>query len=113
MDGVVKNYRRGKKHINERQLVIDVNGIDSKAGASGIVGCKARWKNSAGRFFTGKITAAHGDNGAVRAMFPKGMPGQCIGEKVEIVKPQKKAAAKPASKEAHKEKPKEEKKAKK
>lgn len=107
MDGVIKNYRRGKKHINERQLVIEVQGIDSKAKASGIVGCKARWKNSAGKFFTGKITAAHGDNGAVRAMFQKGMPGQCIGEKVEIIKPQKKA--KPATKAA----PKEEKKAKK
>ncbi|MEM0360216.1 MAG: 50S ribosomal protein L35ae [Candidatus Diapherotrites archaeon] len=108
MEGIVKNYRRGRKHVNERQLVIEPNGITDKYKAASLVGCKVKWKNSAGKIFIGKITAAHGSNGAVRAMFSKGMPGQCIGEKVEIIRPQKgkvQPELKPVAKKAGKEKP--------
>ena len=32
----------------------------------------------------GKITFAHGNSGCVRALFEKGLPGQCIGKKIEV-----------------------------
>ena len=94
MNGVIKNYRRGRRTVNERQLVVEPQGSDTRARAFALVGAKVTWTNSVGKPFSGKITAAHGGNGAVRVQFSKGMPGQCIGEKVEIT-PKNKASAKP------------------
>lgn len=94
MKGVIKNYRRGRHTVNERQLIIEVEGIDSKAKAYSLVGSKVQWKNPSGTTFTGKITSAHGGNGAVRALFPKGMPGQCLGQRVEIIPSKKQAKPK-------------------
>jgi len=33
---------------------------------------------------TGKVSSAHGNNGIVRAIFEKGLPGQAITTEVEI-----------------------------
>ncbi|MCX6706768.1 MAG: 50S ribosomal protein L35ae [Candidatus Woesearchaeota archaeon] len=33
---------------------------------------------------TGKIASAHGNSGAVKAIFDTGMPGQSLGQKVSI-----------------------------
>jgi large subunit ribosomal protein L35Ae len=83
MDGILKNYRRGINTAHPKQFVIIVNGIDSRAKASALAGKKVVWK---GKNFesTGKILSAHGNNGAVRAKFPNGLPGQAISTKVEI-----------------------------
>jgi large subunit ribosomal protein L35Ae len=36
------------------------------------------------KVITGKVSAAHGNSGAVRALFEKGLPGQAIGKHVRI-----------------------------
>ena len=104
MKGVVKNYRRGRHTVNERQLVIEIEGIHSRPKAFSMVGSRVQWKTKAGKPFNGKIVSAHGNNGAVRALFRKGLPGQCIGQKVEVMAREqhgkgKKAAQKPAPSE--------------
>ena len=45
---------------------------------------KVIWKSKAGKIIKGKIAAAHGNNGIVRAIFEKGLPGQAITTGVEI-----------------------------
>lgn len=89
MKGVIKNYRRGRHNANERQLVIEIEGVDSKKKAYALVGSKVEWKTPAGKVFAGTITSAHGNSGAVRASFHKGLPGQCIGQGVAISKKEK------------------------
>jgi len=84
MEGIIKNYRRGRHTQNVRQAIIKVPNVKTKAQAFGLVGKKVRYTTSSGKIISGKIVDAHGDTGAVRAIFEKGLPGQAIGAKVEI-----------------------------
>jgi len=67
-------------------LVIKVKGVEKRDKTDSLIGKTVVWqapgKNK--KQMTGKISAAHGNKGAVRAIFETGMPGQCLGEKVEI-----------------------------
>lgn len=84
MNGVIKNYRRGKNTQHENQYVVEVDGIETKAQASGLTGKKVVWTSSANAKIVGKVMAPHGSNGAVRAKFLKGLPGQAIGQRVSV-----------------------------
>ena len=85
MEGTIKNYRRGRHTQNTRQAIIMVPDIDNKAKAFGLVGKRVEYKTVSGRIIAGKIVDAHGNSGAVRAIFSKGIPGQAIGSKVQIL----------------------------
>ena len=86
MEGVIVNFRRGIKTQTTNQLIIIVESIDSKEKAEKLVGKTVSWyapgKNK--KIIKGKITGIHGRNGAVKALFEKGIPGQAIGHKVKI-----------------------------
>lgn len=84
MEGVISNFRRGRKTQRENQMVILVKGYSDKKKAESLVGKKVIWESVAGKKIVGKISFAHGNKGAVRAIFEKGMPGQAIGTKVKI-----------------------------
>jgi len=64
-------------------MVIIVEGVNKKEDAQKIVGKKVVY-NTGKKNILGKISSAHGNKGAVRAIFEKGMPGQAIGKKVKI-----------------------------
>lgn len=66
-------------------MVVVVKGVDNKDKAKGLVGKKVVWKSPASKEIKGEIRAAHGNSGAVRVLFEKGMPGQAVGSKVEII----------------------------
>jgi len=83
--GLIKNYRRSRKSHTPNQAIIIVEGIDSKQKASALVGKKVSFQASKETAIAGKIMSAHGDNGAVRAKFDKGLPGQALGQKVSII----------------------------
>jgi large subunit ribosomal protein L35Ae len=82
--GKVIQFRRGKKTITERHFLIEIEGVESREAASKFEGKEVEWKSSAGKIIKGKIAAAHGNNGIVRAIFEKGLPGQAVTTKVEI-----------------------------
>ena len=86
MEGTIVNYRRSLHRMTGNHLVIKVKGIDKREKAVSLVGKTVVWqapgKNK--KQMSGKISSAHGNSGAVRAVFEVGMPGQCLGEKVEI-----------------------------
>lgn len=84
MNGVIVNYRRGRKTMHSNQMIVEVEGINSKSETQKIMGKKAVWKTSSGKLMVGKVLAPHGGNGAVRVRFAKGLPGQAIGTKLEI-----------------------------
>ena len=84
MEGVISNFRRGRNTVSGNQMVIVVSGIDKKDKAASLIGKSVSWKSPAGKEIKGKIHAAHGNKGAVRALFETGMPGQAIGQKVQI-----------------------------
>jgi len=84
MEGVIVNYRQGKTTQKNNHMVIMVNGVDKRDKAMALVSKKVIWTNTKGNSISGTIAAAHGNKGAVRAIFERGMPGQAVGNKVKI-----------------------------
>ena len=85
MEGIIINYRRGRKTQTTNQMIVQVLGVDKKKAES-LIGkevvftCEGKDKKE----IKGKVSALHGNKGAVRVHFEKGMPGQSIGQKVRL-----------------------------
>ena len=63
-----------------------VPGVDKKDKAAPLLGKSATWI-APGKQKTqikGKISATHGNKGALRVIFEKGLPGQSLGQEVKI-----------------------------
>ena len=84
MEATIVNYRSGRHTQKDNQMVIVVEGVDSKDKAAKLVGKNVVWTSPAKKEIKGEIRAAHGNKGAVRVLFEKGMPGQSISNKVKI-----------------------------
>lgn len=86
MKGTITNYRSGRHTQHTNQFIVKIDGIDTKEKAQGFIGVAVTWTSSAGKNIKGKITHTHGNSGALRARFEKGLPGQAIGGPVDVAK---------------------------
>lgn len=95
MKGLVIQFRRGKRTYKPRHFLIEVEGVDAREKAKGLVGSKAVWTSTGkeAKEIEGVIASAHGNKGVLRAIFERGLPGQAIGTNVEISGEVKKKAA--------------------
>ncbi len=84
MKGVIVNFRMARHHTRGNYMVVKPEGVSTRSEAEKLVGKKAVFKTETGREIKGEVTAAHGNSGAVRVRFERGMPGQSISQKVEI-----------------------------
>ncbi|MFC2143915.1 50S ribosomal protein L35ae [Candidatus Aenigmatarchaeota archaeon] len=87
MKATVVNFRRGRHNQTMNQLLLEIPGVDTKALASGFIGKRVKW-TSPGKLkkeIFGKIVNTHGSNGVVRARFSKGLPGEVVGKKIDIL----------------------------
>lgn len=84
MEGVIINYRGSHKTQYPNQMVIKVDSIDSKEKANTLIKKTVIWLTPSGKEMKGTITKEHGNKGALRVKFEKGLPGQAIGTKVKI-----------------------------
>ncbi|MEM4263305.1 MAG: 50S ribosomal protein L35ae [Candidatus Woesearchaeota archaeon] len=86
MNGVIVNFRGSKRRKTGNQMIIEVEGVDSKEKAKKLVGKTVSWTAPGKKKTTikGKISAIHGNKGVVRALFERGLPGQSLGTKVTI-----------------------------
>jgi large subunit ribosomal protein L35Ae len=98
--GIVVQFRRGRKNYKPRHFLIEVDGIDSRDVAAELVGSKVVWTSDGkgAKKINGVVSSAHGNNGVIRAIFERGLPGQAIGTEVEIAGEVKKKAAKKVGK---------------
>jgi large subunit ribosomal protein L35Ae len=85
MDGIILSYRRGRRTQDVNQMLIELDGIESKEKAKEFLNKKIVWKSPSGKEINGKIIALHGNKGVVRAKFERNLPGQAITTKVEVV----------------------------
>jgi len=83
-------FRRGRKTFTPRHFLIEIKGSDSREKAEKHIGDSVEWKSPSGKIIKGKISAAHGNKGLVRAIFERGLPGQAITTKVEVKEGSKK-----------------------
>ena len=84
VSGKVIQFRRGRHTIHERQFLIDL-GLQKKSEAEKFVGKQVNWVSPAGKIIKGKISAPHGNRGILRAIFERGLPGQAITTKVNVL----------------------------
>ena len=85
MKGFILAYRGSQKQKNLKQMIVKVEGIDSKEATKKIIGKKVVWTTPSGKKLTGLITQAHGGKGAVRVHFKeKGLPGQALGTPADV-----------------------------
>jgi len=84
MEGVIKNFRRGRTTQKTNHMIIYLDESDNREKASELVGKEVVWKSPKGKEINGKVASAHGNKGAIRVIFEKGLPGQSLGTKVEV-----------------------------
>ena len=84
MQGTIVNFRRGKRTQNTSHLIVLLNDVNNRSKASEFVGKNVVWKSPKGKEIKGKVASAHGNKGALRIIFEKGLPGQSLGSKVDV-----------------------------
>ncbi len=86
MKAILLNYRRGRHTQTPNQLLLEIEGCESKAMASKFIGKRVVWRSPSGKEIYGKVTQPHGTRGVLRARFSRGLPGDALGGRVEILK---------------------------
>lgn len=91
MKAKIISFRRGRHTVHERHYLIEIQGVDSREKAEKFVGKEVEWKSPGKKpkIIQGKISASHGNNGIVRAIFEKGLPGQAVTNEVNILEGKK------------------------
>lgn len=84
MEGIILNYRRGRRTQNTNQIIIKVPGIDSREEAVKFLNKKITWRSISGKELTGTITNIHGNKGTLRVQMDHNLPGQAFHTKVKI-----------------------------
>ena len=84
MKAIISNFRSSRHSQYHNQMIILVEGISNKEKANDLIGKIAIWKSPAGKEISGEIKSTHGSKGAIRVIFERGMPGQSVGQKIDI-----------------------------
>ncbi len=86
MNGTILNYRMGVNTQKNNHLLVklDDEKYNSKTSVADLLGKKVVFTTIGKKTITGKVASAHGNKGVVRVIFEKGLPGDAIGQKVEI-----------------------------
>ena len=83
MEGVIVHFRQNRHTTSSNHMIVRPSGIEKREDAAKLVG-KTVIYNTGKNNITGKVAGAHGNKGAVRVIFEKGMPGQALGQKVSV-----------------------------
>ena len=84
MEATISNFRGGRHTVHSSQMILVVKNVHAKDKAKELVGKNVTWTTPSKKRVKGKIIATHGNSGAVRAKFERGMPGQSLGTNVKI-----------------------------
>lgn len=84
MEATIASFRGSRRKRSHNHMIIKIEGIETREKAQGLVGKKVTWTSPGKKELKGTIRSAHGNKGAVRAIFETGMPGQCLGTETKI-----------------------------
>jgi ribosomal protein L35AE/L33A len=84
MQGIIANFRQGKRTYKPRHYVIVVESSKTKDDAKKFIDKVVEWKSPAGKIIKGRVASSHGNKGALRVIMERGLPGQAISQKVDI-----------------------------
>ncbi len=84
MEGRIANFRQGRRTQANNQMVVLVSGLADRNDAAKLVGKKVVFTTTGGKEITGEVRSPHGNGGALRVLFERGMPGQSVTKKVQF-----------------------------
>jgi large subunit ribosomal protein L35Ae len=86
MDGFIVNFRRGRHVTTGNQIIVKIASVNSKEAAEKLVGKETKYVSDGKlkKEIPGKVASAHGNNGAIRVLFERGLPGQALGTKLHF-----------------------------
>lgn len=84
MEGIITNYRMGRETQTPKHMIIEVPDVSTREEAEKLAGKKVEWETPSGKKMHGEVAGAHGNNGRIRAIFEKGLPGQSLGTRVKL-----------------------------
>lgn len=86
MKATIAAFRGTRRKKSGNQMILIVDGVDSKEKAEKLVGKTVVWEapGKQKKQLKGKVSAVHGGKGAVRVIFETGMPGQSLGQTVKV-----------------------------
>jgi len=82
--GTIVNYRIGIRTQMPKWCLVQIMGENTVSNAGQLVGRKMILKFGKNSF-VGRIIDLHGKKGVVKVKFHKGIPGQALGAKVELL----------------------------
>ncbi len=83
MKAQISNFRMSRHGKYDNHMVVSVEGVDNKEKAEKLVGKEVSY-NTGKKEIKGTVKSTHGNKGAVRVLFEKGMPGQSLGQEIKI-----------------------------
>jgi len=81
---VFLGYKGGRRTRRNKHIQVKIDQVDNRNEAAKYIGKKFTWKTPRGNTITGKVVSVHGGNGILNASSSKGLPGQAVGEKLDI-----------------------------
>jgi large subunit ribosomal protein L35Ae len=86
MEAQIIQFRRGKTTHWNNQMIAVVDGVKNKEEATKLLKKNVIWQSPGKKekVINGVVKATHGNSGALRIHFEKGMPGQAVGTKIQI-----------------------------
>jgi len=86
MEAIIAHFRGSRDIKTGNHMILHIAGVDNREKAKKLVGKSVSWQAPGKNKTTikGKIAAPHGNTGAVRTIFERGLPGQCLGERAVI-----------------------------
>jgi large subunit ribosomal protein L35Ae len=84
MEGTIVSYRGSHKTQHPNQMVVKIDSIETKEKAKDLLKKTVTWITPTKKEIKGVVMKEHGNKGAVRVKFEKGLPGQALGTKVKI-----------------------------
>ena len=85
MKAIISNFRSSRHRQSNNQMILVIEGVNSRKDAEKLIGKKSVFTTESGKEISGEITSTHGNKGAVRAIFERGMPGQSLAKEVMII----------------------------
>ncbi len=83
--GVIVGYRRGPNQQYTNQVIMKIDGVNSRRHAARFIGFLVKIVDKHGNMYKGKIVGTHGCKGYVRVVFKPNIPGQLIGATATII----------------------------
>ena len=77
-------FRRGTSGVDAKYAIVVVPGVESGVEAHRFVGMRVVWRSRTNRVFVGKVLKVWGKHGQLLVRFRKALPGQALGDVVEL-----------------------------